>query len=166
VHHGRPQRLAVQLHHPIVQPHPQRSDQRDLRAPSGIHREVGLLEVDPFQFLAIDAGAGRRIELHAENRDRRLQEHVAAARCERRQPAAFVLTGLRVLELDPDDQEPDADGGATKGLTFVVHLRADERGQIGERGGGLAEHHQDEHDQDATWRHEPSASNDMIEPVS
>ena len=73
--HGRLERALAQLHHAVVEAHPDWTGQRNLHAATGVERDPVLPMVA--ERFAIDAGSGRRVRLEAEDRERRLDEEVS-----------------------------------------------------------------------------------------
>ena len=105
-------RVALQVENPIVDARAKRAGRCDLCAAAGVQQKGCLLIVA--ESLAIVPRAGREVELKA-GMPTVCSEHVARRRPERRASAASDLpTMLRVLELEPDDEQADADGESAR----------------------------------------------------
>src|SRR5215510_6305340 len=96
----RIQRIASQLEHPVVHAQAQRADERHLYTAAGVEREARVLV--RAQRLAVEPAAGREIRLESVNRERRLQQHVAAAGAKRRRFRLWIVGRERVLAFESD----------------------------------------------------------------
>jgi hypothetical protein len=92
------------------------------------------------QLLAIAATADGGVELHAGDGKRRLQQHVAHAGPQPRRVLQDVFARVGVLELEPDDEQADAERPALGGAIGRRCRAADEHGGV--REGWRRRHHE------------------------
>ena len=98
--------------------------------------------------LTIQAAARRQIELDARDGDRRLQQHIAHAGIQRRRVFRSRFAGLRELELEAENQDPDAKRQPLQRPVCRGRGAADKDGRIRERRrGGHDEQDQRDHRQ-------------------
>ena len=64
---------------------------------------------ESLQRLVVSAAAGRPVELHPRNRNRRLQQAVEHEGPQRRRALEQILARVGVLELETDDHQAGAD---------------------------------------------------------
>src|SRR5690348_16776396 len=100
---GVVKRVAAQLEYPVVDARAYWTKQRDLRAAPRVETDVGLADVQ--ERFPVGAASGREIRLHAEERKRRLQQHVAHPRAQAGGEVLFLLGRARVLEFEANDEQ-------------------------------------------------------------
>jgi hypothetical protein len=128
---GLVQRAALQTEDTIVQTKTQRSREPDLGAATDVTDEVRLLPGD--QALAIAAAASRGVHLNAPDFARRLQQDVARAGLQRGQSFERVFDGVGVLELEPDDEQPEAKRQPANGAALRRRGDPDKRCDVSRR---------------------------------
>src|SRR5436190_13002896 len=129
----REERRSLKLQNAVIEPHFERTNHGDLRAATGIEEDVCLL-MRVSEPLPIPAAAGGPVELHACNRNRRLQVEVSHPRLQRWCRMFRVLAGRGVLEFDADDEEAGTDGESPGRVAGGLRDRAEKQGAVGECG--------------------------------
>ena len=130
--------FTAELEHAVIDTRAERAKERNFRASAGVEARVRFLpRAEP---LLVKPRAGRDVELHPGDGDRRLQQRVPHARAEGGGRLIDRFVGGRELELEPDDEQADAErqalGRAVRGRVGA----AEKHGGVGKRGSRRQKH--------------------------